>query len=247
MGEVGHLGVVGARGGAGASTFAAVLARRLARTGAGGRPVVLVDLDPAGGGLDVLVGVEEQPGVRWPDLRGVRGAVPGDDLLELLPRWGRVHVLSAERTRPEPVGAEATASVLAGLAEQAALVLDLPRATPSSDAAVGLCAALLVLVPRDLTGVAGAQRVCAQLAHPRTSLVVRGPAPGSVDPDRIGTVLGMPVIARMRPERALSTALERGVGPAGRRIERCADRTLARLAAQASTSAEPSRRTGWPR
>jgi hypothetical protein len=69
------VGVVGGRGGAGASTLAVTLAlasaRRRLRT-------VLVDGDPLGGGLDLLLGAEDLPGLRWADLADVRGRLqPG--------------------------------------------------------------------------------------------------------------------------------------------------------------------------
>ena len=58
-GEV--VAVIGGCGGAGASLFAVALAQ--AATDA-----LLVDLDPWGGGIDLLVGGEATPGLRWPDL-----------------------------------------------------------------------------------------------------------------------------------------------------------------------------------
>jgi hypothetical protein len=63
------VGVVGGSGGVGASTFAAVLALGAARATRG--PAVLIDLDPIGGGIDVLLGVQSIPGLRW---SGVSGA-----------------------------------------------------------------------------------------------------------------------------------------------------------------------------
>lgn len=97
--------VVGAVGGVGASTLAALLARR--RAAAGG-PALLVDLDLGRGGIDVLLGLERAPGVRWPDLAGVRGTLALDDLDGLLPRWRGVDVLSAGR----PAGTRAEAGSL---------------------------------------------------------------------------------------------------------------------------------------
>ncbi len=58
-GEV--VAVIGGRGGAGASVFAVALAQAATDS-------LLVDLDPWGGGIDLLVGAETTPGVRWPDL-----------------------------------------------------------------------------------------------------------------------------------------------------------------------------------
>ena len=86
--------VVGAAGGVGASTLAALLARRRAADGA---RVVLVDLDPGRGGIEVLLGIEAQAGARWSDLAQVRGTLAGGDLDGLLPRWHGVDVLSTDR------------------------------------------------------------------------------------------------------------------------------------------------------
>ena len=59
------LAVVGGRGGAGASVLAAAVAVRAA---ADGDPVLLVDCDPLGGGLDLVLGAEDAAGPRWPEL-----------------------------------------------------------------------------------------------------------------------------------------------------------------------------------
>ncbi len=62
--------VVGGRGGAGASVLATALALTAARRDL---EVTLLDLDPLGGGLDLLLGAEAAPGLRWGDLRHVTG------------------------------------------------------------------------------------------------------------------------------------------------------------------------------
>lgn len=88
----GALAVVGAVGGVGTSTLAAALARELA-------PSVLVDGKPAGGGIDLLLGLEEQPGVRWPDLRLGAGVVDAADIVAALPEThDGVAVLSGARS-----------------------------------------------------------------------------------------------------------------------------------------------------
>lgn len=84
------IGVAGACGGAGASSLAARLAAASARRG----PVVLVDADPLGGGLDALVEAPAAPGATWEDLRGI-DAADGDLLREGLPRIDGVHLLVA--------------------------------------------------------------------------------------------------------------------------------------------------------
>jgi secretion/DNA translocation related CpaE-like protein len=70
--ERGWLAVVGGScGGAGASTVAAALALAAAPG------VTLVDGDPWGAGIDLLLGAERADGLRWPDLTGLRGRVAG--------------------------------------------------------------------------------------------------------------------------------------------------------------------------
>lgn len=240
------VGVCGARGGAGASTFAAALAR--ARHRRGPHPAVLVDLDDAGGGLDVLLGVEDQPGIRWPDLRDARGDVPARELVGLLPRWGDVPVLSGDRTRREPVDDDVRTDVLRALRREAALVLDLPRPAPDVPWWPGdECDAVLVAARKDLLSVAGALGVVARAraAHAHAALVVRGRAPAGLTAAQLAAALDCPVAVEMRSERHLAAAVERGVGPCGARLHRAAARTLDHVAASAQVRVDAVRGP-WP-
>ncbi|MGW3826348.1 septum site-determining protein Ssd [Streptomyces sp. NPDC005071] len=76
------VGVIGGRGGAGASTLACALAVAAARSG---RRTMLIDGDPLGGGIDVLLGGERAEGMRWPDFAHSKGRVGGGALEESLP------------------------------------------------------------------------------------------------------------------------------------------------------------------
>lgn len=80
------IALVGGRGGVGtsvlAATFALVAARRGLRT-------LLVDGDPLGGGLDLVLGVEQTPGARWPAFTGVRGRLNPTALHDSLPGLSR--------------------------------------------------------------------------------------------------------------------------------------------------------------
>lgn len=82
-----------ASGGAGTSTFAAILARRLA---ARSQSVALVDADlaTAAGGLDVLLGLEQDRGLRWHGIHAPLGQLNGAALARQLPRWDGVGVLA---------------------------------------------------------------------------------------------------------------------------------------------------------
>jgi secretion/DNA translocation related CpaE-like protein len=213
----GVIGVVGARGGAGASTFAAALAHRLARSGA----TALVDLERAGGGIDVVVGIEGAGGLRWPDLVDARGSVDARELAALLPRWGGCAVLSADRTRPGAPPPGALLDVLAALGEQhASVVLDLDRCDVLDRGAVlETCRTVLVVVPRDLLAVAGALALRPALVElvADVRLVARGPAPGGLGALELAHVVDLPLAVSMRRDRRLAGDAERGGGPAARR------------------------------
>lgn len=86
------LRLFGATGGLGTSTLAMGLAVRMAKRG---RRVALVELDPAGGGLDVMAGAEGESGWRWGDLTAARGHV--DDLSGHLPSVLGVDIVAASR------------------------------------------------------------------------------------------------------------------------------------------------------
>ena len=93
--------VVGGRGGAGASTLACALAVTAASVAGDGAPTVLVDADPLGGGLDLVLGCEDLPGLRWPDLTSASGAVSGPALAAALPHRYGLHLLSWDRGQPQ--------------------------------------------------------------------------------------------------------------------------------------------------
>ena len=202
--------VLGGRGGAGASVFAAGLAVTAARQG---RRVVLVDADPLGGGVDLVLGWESLDGLRWPAVC----ADPG--LAGPLPSRGELAVLSWDRGELLAVPPEAMSVALdTARAGRDLVVVDLPRRL--DDAAVLALAAAdraLLVVPAELRACAAAARVAAVAAvHARDlEVVVRGPAPGRLKPREIARALGLPLAGSVRAEPALARALERGDAPAG--------------------------------
>ncbi len=212
------IGVVGARGGVGASTLAALVASRSSRRTA----TVLVDLDEAAGGIDVLVGLEEEAGARWPDLARARGEVDGQDVVALLPRWGRVAVLAADRARPGPVDPAAALDVVAAVARASGVVVvDLGRAAVlAGHPVLRRCDRIALVAGRDLRSVAGALALSAAVRDGDVGLVVRGPAPGGLGTREVADAVGLPVLWAGRADRGLVRAAEQGLlpvrGPAGR-------------------------------
>jgi hypothetical protein len=87
-GEV--VAVIGGCGGAGASMLAVALAQAAP-------DALLVDIDPWGGGIDLLVGGETTPGVRWPDLALQGGRLNWSAVCDALPRHRGISLLSGTR------------------------------------------------------------------------------------------------------------------------------------------------------
>ncbi|OFJ53842.1 septum site-determining protein Ssd [Mycolicibacterium grossiae] len=198
--------VLGGRGGAGASVFAAALAM-----GAG--EALLVDLDPWGGGLDLIMGGEAESGLRWPDLTLGGGRLGYRALRDALPRCGDVGVLSAGRVAREIDGRAASAVLDAGSRGGATVVCDLAR-RPSEAIEVVLDAADLVVVIAcaDLRACASTAAVAGWAAerNANVGLVVRGPSPGGLRGTDVAEIGGLPLLATMRPQPRLAYALEHG-------------------------------------
>lgn len=208
------LGVTGGRGGAGASVLASALA---SAGGAWGVETLLVDADPLGGGIDLVLGAEDIPGLRWSDLAATRGRLQPGALEAALPRVDGVGVLSWDRGSGDPVPPEAMHSVLrSAVASTDLVVLDLPRGLdPAARVAVATCDVVLVVVPAEVRATASAGRVAAQVrsACDDIRLVVRGPAPSQLPVQAVVEALRLPLAGELRPEPGLAPALERGEPP----------------------------------
>jgi secretion/DNA translocation related CpaE-like protein len=209
------VGVIGGRGGAGASTLAVAVA-----SAAAGRELrtLLVDADPLGGGLDLLVGAEWEGGLRWEDLIGARGRLQPTLLSLMLPTVDHLSVLSWGR-RPGESGttgsvADAMSAVLhSAVREFDLVVVDLSRRFVEEDVvALQACRTVIVVVPSEVRATAAATRVCARLdpwvADQR--LVVRGPAPAGLPAEAVADALGLPLVGQLRSEPAVAAALDRG-------------------------------------
>ena len=220
--------VLGACGGLGASSLAAALALAAGRSTA----ALLVDGDPLGGGIDLLLGLEDAPGLRWGDVAGARGSVRPAVLAQHLPRLGRTAVLSCSRGAPTALDPDAVAVVLdAGRRGHGCVVLDLARHLDEA-ARVALAAAgtLLVLTSAGVRGAAAAQAVLAAAAPlvADVRLVVRVPAGRPrADPLALADALGVPLGAVLAHDPSLVEAAERGQPPPvrgrGATARACAD------------------------
>lgn len=209
--------VLGGRGGAGASTVAASLALTGMRMGLHS---LLVDGDPLGGGIDLVLGGEDTAGLRWPDLANARGRVSGSALREALPRLDELTVLSWDRGDRLELPVEAMRTVLGAAARGSDLVVvDLPRRIDEAAAeALARCTVGLLVVPAEVRAIASASRVAAAATSHAADLrlLVRGPAPSGLSADVAATSLGLPLAGSIRREPGIAEALDRGEPPTGR-------------------------------
>lgn len=178
------IGVVGGSGGVGASTFAAVLAAQAPGS-------VLVDLDETGGGIDVLLGIEAQPGARWSQLRVAGGEFDAEVLARGLPRWGSVPVLAADVAPP----ARAAPAVVRAASTAGPAVLALARGTSAArEAALATCQLVVVLGVASVRGLAAGRAVVTALGPVRCGLVLRR---GEVRPAEAVRLVGVPLLGQL--------------------------------------------------
>ena len=204
LGQV--IAVTAGRGGAGASVFAAALAQVAAGA-------LLVDLDPCGGGIDLLLGGESAPGLRWPDLSLQAGRLSWSSLHDALPRHRGVSVLSGTRHCHE-IGAGSAEAVLdAGRRGGKIVVCDVPRRiSEAATCALDSADLVVIIATCDVRSIAATSASIPTLraVNPNLGLVVRGPSPGGLRAAEVADVAGVPLLAAMRPEPMLAERLEHG-------------------------------------
>ncbi len=203
------LGVVGGSGGSGASMLACALGQVAARHGT----ALVVDTDPLGPGLDLLLGLDAVPGARWDSLQRTTGRLSARSLRDAVPRRGSLGVLTWPMGERGSLQAFAVRSaVSAAQRGYDHVVIDLPRV---ADRLMGEVAARcdeveLVVLPT-LSGVAAAARLAERLCErTRLRLVVRG---RGVAPSEISSVTGVDAIVSMPSQRGLDEAIDVGLGP----------------------------------
>ena len=208
------LAVMGARGGAGATSFAVALSLAAARLG---RRTMLVDLDPYGGGVDLAFGAESVEGPRWSDFVGASPPASGEALAAALPRCGEVTVLSWSRDGSADVPSTVVSSLLSAARRGAdVVVVDLPRSfDEGSRAALGVADAAIVVCPAEFRATVAAERVVAtlRLLVEDVRLVVRGPSPTGLTGADVAESVGIPLTAWLDPEPDLEKALDEGRPP----------------------------------
>jgi secretion/DNA translocation related CpaE-like protein len=214
------ISLVGGTGGVGCSTLAAGLAIVAARAG---RRTLLLDCDPLGGGIDLLVGAERIDGWRWPrlasasgELGDVAGQLPQIDGLDLLAMARSSSTLGA--APPGEPGQASMATVLSSVERSHDLVVaDLPRGLNEACREVLLRADdVLLVVPATVRGVAASRRLGTDLVRTGADpvVLVRESRASRISPDAVAEGVGLPLLGMISDEPALRISAERGDPPA---------------------------------
>ncbi|MDR6174765.1 secretion/DNA translocation related CpaE-like protein [Nocardioides zeae] len=211
--------VAGATGGAGATTLACLLGLLAAEDA----PALVVDLDPAGAGVDRVLGLEAVGGIRWSALDDVVGRLSGPALRDALPGRGGLRVLAwddagrgtgggrgrADRPLPHPA---VLAEVLAAAAKaHATVVVDVGRREDAvADDVLARSDLAVVVVPGTAPGlVAAGLRVDGLGARVPVGVVLRGRA---ADEAVVAGAVGAPVVARLPERRRAVEDVHLGIG-----------------------------------
>lgn len=210
------VGVMGCRGGAGASVFASALAIAGARQR---MTPYLLDLDPLGCGLSVVLGADVVDGLTWDQVRAGAGRIPARSLQSTIANVAGIGVLGWS----DEAGQDLSAGVAAAVVDAARrctpiTVLDVGRGvTDFQHEAMARCDRLLMIVPADVRSVRAARRMARRLGPATCEIVVRGPNPGGLTGSDVAEAVGLPVLAAVAADRGLDTRLERGEPPGLRR------------------------------
>jgi secretion/DNA translocation related CpaE-like protein len=174
---------------------------------------LLLDVDPWSGGLDLLIGGEDQPGLRWPDVAVEGGRLNFAAVREASPAVGGVTVLSGTRSDHEIETSTLSAVVDAARRADATVICDLPRRlTPAAEAALDAADLVVVVAPCEARACAATASMAPTLAamNPNVGLVVRGPSPGGLRSREVSRIASLPLLAAMRPQPRLAQNVERG-------------------------------------
>lgn len=207
------VGIVGACGGAGASTVALLLAARAAAKGA---DVLVIDANPIGGGLETLLAAEEKPGLRWPDLLNASGAINPEQLRASLPESNGISLLSWPsqlHLRGEPTKAPLSVvhEVLRASRQAFSLVVvDLGRETNVLLEVGSECDQFLMPVHGRLGCVASGRSTVASLPAAPISLLLRLPLSSGVDVDTVAQAAGLPCAGTLARLSRIDEQFENG-------------------------------------
>lgn len=209
------IGVVGGHGGAGATILAAMLARTLTSQAPS---VSLVDMDPLSPGYQYLLSLG-QSGKRWIDIRQESGTLLPGRLLDALPSWKDVAVLTGDDRGSAQLAQSGFDTATSVAQASAVTVVDLPRSilTPGSAGHtwLGNLDHIIVVTRPGLVSLAHTRHTLSVLPHIPTTVVI-----GAVKTHGHGhdcaTQLRVSDALTLRYERTLDGDIAHGMTPGDR-------------------------------
>lgn len=228
--------VLGASGGSGASTLSVAMALAARRDG---YRAMLVDLDPYGGGLDIALGSESLPGLRWPELMDAGGRLSVGSLDAALPHPHGVAVLSQARIQPaSPSRDSITAVIDAGVRGNDLVLLDHPRMGTVGEPVLDAAHAVL-LVPSRIRSIAAAATCLPAVRERFTEVhVVVRRLPRGIPTRDVERALGATIAAEVPHDLRVAAAAEEGRPPsASDQIGRAAAALLSEIGVSSAVAA----------
>lgn len=220
MSDATVIGVLGASGGVGASTLVGGLAQLQASEG---HRVACLDGRCLGGGLDTILGLDREPGLRWNDLRGARGSLTGAGLLSKVPSTRGIAVISHGRDAPMHPPEDAWLAVLdAARSETDFCFVDLPDPYhPGFSSALSAAAMVLLVVGASVCALAGAGVVGAHVSKRSAApvwLCQRVTRSDADLPALVSEALSLPLAGTIPDDPALAKDLRSGNPPGARAV-----------------------------
>lgn len=197
--------LVGGSGGLGTSSLTVALALLASKRGV---RVAAIELATCGGGLDLLMGLEGAPGLRWEHLRDASGEL--GQLDEQLVHGHGVSLLGVGR---EP-GAEPTRAAVEAVLRSLGRSQDVLLV----DAGGGECldwlsgAQVIVVVAAHVRGVAAARMAIERLGAVGAQVVVRTMPGSALPPAAVADALGLPLLGTVRHCPAVAKLAGEGAG-----------------------------------
>ena len=208
--------IIPGAGGAGASLLSAGLAFHARQFFS---DVVLVDLDENSAGLDVVLGIETQQGMRWQDFHSLTGSISGSDILRGLPSRDGVALLTHNDSEalPDKLLRDTIIQQLRSVA--GLVIIDFPRFTNQISATEILkqCDVAFVVTPSTVRGSASTKKGIAHISKHVTNveLVIRNLPGTNLDALRIAQSLDVPLAGVVNSDPRIVEQIEQGFGVAG--------------------------------
>lgn len=208
--------IIPGAGGAGASLLSAGLAFHARQFFS---DVVLVDLDESSAGLDVVLGIETQPGMRWQDFHSLTGSISGSDILRGLPARDGVALLTHNdsETIPDKFLPDTIIQQLRGVS--GLVIIDFPRFT-NQVATIEIlqqCDIAYVVTPSTVRGSASTKKVIVNISKhvANVELVIRNMPGTNLDALRIAQSIDVPLAGVVNSDPRIVEQIEQGFGVAG--------------------------------